>query len=89
MTPANAELIRALTPIFFATIGGVIGIAVLINPQLKEGQWTAGLGLAGTAIAGAAGLAQSSKGESKVLAQKDVQNIKIQDDSTNELSEAK
>lgn len=49
----NAEIIRALTPIFLATIGGVIGIATLVKDANPSG-----FGLASTAIAGAAGLAQ-------------------------------
>lgn len=46
---------------FMATIGGVIGVAVLVSPNITDAKWSAGLGLAGTAIAGAAGLAQNSK----------------------------
>ena len=52
----DAEIIRALTPIFIAAIGGAIGITVLVTNT--NAQDSAGLGLAGTAIAGAAGLAQ-------------------------------
>lgn len=82
----NPEVIQALTPVYIATMGLIIGCLVLINPQLKESQSTAGLGLAGTAIAGAAGLAQSSKGDSNLL-QKDVQNIKVEGEPKNELTE--
>ena len=88
MTSNTPEIIRAITPMFLATIGGVIGLAVVINNRLNEGQWAAGLGLAGTAIAGAAGLAQSTKGESNFV-QKDVQNLKAEGDATNTLSEVK
>lgn len=56
LQPLNAEIIRALTPIFLALIGGSIGMAVLI---MDGGE--AGFGLASTAIAGAAGLAQPQK----------------------------
>jgi len=49
-----------------ATIGGVMGIAVLVTPNLGEAKWSAGFGLAATAIAGAAGLAQSTKNESTI-----------------------
>ena len=60
------ELINALTPIFIATIGGIIGVTVLVTASAKEdaAKWASAMGLAGTAIAGAAGLAQSSKGPS-------------------------
>ncbi len=65
----NPEVIRAFTPLFLAAIGGAIGVVVLIQPNLTEGRWAAGLGLAGTAIAGAAGLAQTTKNEAHVTGQ--------------------
>jgi hypothetical protein len=58
--PLNAEIIRALTPIFLALIGGAIGMAVLV---MDAGE--AGFGLASTAIAGAAGLAQPQKEQNR------------------------
>ncbi len=64
----HPETIRALTPLFLASIGGVIGITVLVTPGLRDAQWSAGLGLAGTAIAGAAGLAQNTKNEANIAA---------------------
>jgi hypothetical protein len=57
MKTLNPDVIRALTPIFIALIGGVIGITVLV----KKAD-TAAFSLASTAIAGAAGLAQPTKG---------------------------
>lgn len=78
------ETIRALTPIFLATIGGVIGIAALVAPGINEAKWTAGFGLAGTAIAGAAGLAQSTKSESSVSVQENGQKIKAQGNSSDQ-----
>jgi uncharacterized membrane protein len=63
MKSLTPEVIQAITPIFMATIGGVIGVAVLVSPNITSSKWSAGLGLAGTAIAGAAGLAQNSKNE--------------------------
>jgi hypothetical protein len=65
----NPEVIRAFTPIFLATIGGAIGLSVVLSPQLSDGQRSSGIGLAGTAIAGAAGLAQSTKTEAHVVGQ--------------------
>lgn len=54
----DAEVIRAFTPIFIAAMGGAIGLAVLfVNTDITE----SGFGLASTAIAGAAGLAQPTK----------------------------
>ncbi len=38
----------------------VIGGMVIFNPELGDAQWTSGIGLAGTAITGTAGLAQSN-----------------------------
>ncbi len=53
----NPEIIRALTPIFLATIGGAIGVAGLVANKVDP----AAFGLASTAIAGAAGLAQPNQ----------------------------
>ncbi len=58
LQPENrAEIIRASTPILIAAIGGLIGIFVLFTHPENN----AGFGLASTAIAGAAGLAQPHK----------------------------
>lgn len=56
---AIAELFRVLTPTFIALVGGIIGITALT----LDGDGSA-FGLAGTAIAGAAGLAQSNRSSS-------------------------
>ncbi len=56
----NPEYIRAITPLILAVVGCVIGAMVIFNPQLGDAQWTSAIGLAGTAITGAAGLAQSN-----------------------------
>lgn len=56
----SVEVIRALTPIFLALIGGMIGMAVLLTTSSE-----AGFGLASTAIAGAAGLAQPYRAQKK------------------------
>ncbi|MGH2413661.1 MAG: hypothetical protein ACRDEA_08210 [Microcystaceae cyanobacterium] len=77
----NPEIIRASTPIFIAAIGGFIGIAVLVSPGKAE-KWSAGMGLAGTAIAGAAGLAQSTKSESNVAVEAGGKKIKAGDSET-------
>jgi hypothetical protein len=69
MKEMTSDVIRACTPLFLATIGGLFGLAVLTQPQMDEGRWAAGLGLAGTAIAGAAGLAQNTKVETHVKAE--------------------
>jgi hypothetical protein len=64
------EFMNSLTPIFIAAIGGIIGIAVLVSPAANDAaKSSAGMGLAGTAIAGAAGLAQSGKRELTVSEQ--------------------
>lgn len=77
----NPEIIRAFTPVFLATIGGVIGLAAVLSPDLSESQRSSGIGLAGTAIAGAAGLAQTTKNESNITGQ----NAKVQVDTTPQL----
>ena len=56
----NAELIRALTPITIAIIGGIIGVAAILSADIDSNKLTAAMGLAGTALAGASGLAQQS-----------------------------
>lgn len=43
------EIIEAITPLVLATVGGVIAVVVLIQPNVKAEKATAGLGLAGTA----------------------------------------
>lgn len=58
--PFNVEVIESLTPIILALIGGAIGIAVLFTSASE-----AGFGLASTAIAGAAGLAQPYKNQNR------------------------
>lgn len=67
----NVDLIRASTPIVLAIMGGMIAAVVLIVPGLSDAKWSAGLGLAGTALGAAAGLAQSAKSESSVSVSRD------------------
>ncbi|MBW4548712.1 MAG: hypothetical protein KME25_30550 [Symplocastrum torsivum CPER-KK1] len=73
----NPELVRACTPVFLATIGGVIGLAAVLCP-LSDGQRSSGMGLAGTAIAGAAGLAQNTKNEANITGK----NAEVRVDNT-------
>ena len=70
------EVIEALTPLFIAFIGALIGVVVLIQPmgRIDDTRATAGLGLAGTAIAGAAGLARTSRSEQDFSVNKQVEN---------------
>jgi hypothetical protein len=67
MKSITSELISSLTPIFIATIGGIIGVTVLVTNSDKNGPFLTEMGLAGTAIAGIAVLAQSDKSESTAL----------------------
>lgn len=69
-TSWNPEVIQALTPIFLATIGCVIGIGALFVPADRA---TAAMGLAGTAIAGAAGLAKNES----FSVEKKGENVKV------------
>lgn len=82
MKSLTPEVIRAITPMFMATIGAVIGVAVLVSPKITDAKWSAGLGLAGTAIAGAAGLAQTSKNEPDFSVSKQGDNLKIETPSS-------
>lgn len=63
MKPITPELINSLTPILIAIIGGIIGVTIIVKAP-ENANWASGMGLAGTAIAGAAGLAQTGKSES-------------------------
>ncbi len=55
------EMIRAMIPMFLGGIGLVIAFAALFVPmdEKSDAKWSSAFGLAGTAIGGAAGLAQS------------------------------
>ncbi len=75
------EIIEALTPLFLATIGGVIGIVALVQPEVDDTKMTAGLGLAGTAIAGTAGLARTGKNEQDFSIKQQDRNLKPADSS--------
>lgn len=79
MKHMNPEVIRAFTPLFLAAIGGAIGLAVIFAPKLEPDQRASGIGLAGTAIAGAAGLAQTTKNEGNIAA---APNAHVQIDNT-------
>lgn len=70
------EVIEALTPLFIAFIGALIGVVVLVQPmgRIDDTRATAGLGLAGTAIAGAAGLARTSRSDQDFSVNKQVEN---------------
>ena len=57
------ELIRALTPIAIAIIGCIIGVSAILSHDIDSNKLTAAMGLAGTAMAGASGLAQFNKNE--------------------------
>ena len=75
----NPELVRAFTPMFLGLMGTVIGLTALIRAEgAQDARLTAGLGLAGTAIAGAAGLAQPHKSDPGVSIEKEGQNVKIE-----------
>jgi hypothetical protein len=71
---SNPEVLQSLTPIILATLGCLIGVAALLVPNLSNEKATAALGLAGTAFAGAAGLA---KNESSFSAKKKGDDVEI------------
>lgn len=55
------ELIQATIPLFLIFAAMAFGLPAMLVPGLSDTNRLAGMGLASTAIAGAAGLAQSSK----------------------------
>lgn len=57
---AFSEKIEAITPLFLATIGAVIGIVVLSQPKIDETKATAGMGLAVMSIFGGASIAKKA-----------------------------
>jgi hypothetical protein len=59
----KAENIQAVTPLFLGAIAGIIAIAVVFAPNMSDAKSAAGFGLAGTAIAGASGLAQNKSSD--------------------------
>lgn len=59
----NPEIIRSATPLVLAAVGAVIGVLVVVK-DIDTQKATAAFGLAGTAIAVPAGLAQSGKSDS-------------------------
>lgn len=61
MKNITPEFIRAITPLCLASIGGLIGVVVIFVLNMEAAKWSSALGLAGTSIAGAAGLAQSNE----------------------------
>lgn len=76
MKSSLTEVIEATTPLFLAAVGAVIGVVVLVAP-ISDTRATAGFGLAGTAIAGAAGLARTGKGEQDFSVEKEGENLSI------------
>jgi hypothetical protein len=60
----NSDMMRAATPLFLAGMGGVIAIAAILqSSNLPSDRFALIGGIAGGAITGAAGLAQSVKQE--------------------------
>ena len=75
MDNKTETIIRSLTPIFLAGTGLIVALSVILSGhRLTEGQWAAGLSLASSAIAAAAGAAQSSAGAKSDLVQKGLIN---------------
>ena len=72
------EVIEAISPLFLATIGAVIGVAIIIKPPADSTIATAGMGLAGTAIAGAAGLARTGRSEQGFSVKEQDGNLEVE-----------
>ena len=53
------EIIQALTPLYLGMVGCIIGVGALLLPENDQGKVASAMGLAGSAIAGAAGLAKN------------------------------
>ena len=61
-----SEFLRASTPICLIVAGTVLGAVAIASPSLSDSARSAGLGLAASAITGAAGLAQTSSASTVV-----------------------
>lgn len=57
----KAEIIDALMPGFLAALGVIFGGCALLAPGISDDVRSAGLGVAGAAITGAAALAQPER----------------------------
>lgn len=57
---STPDLIEAISPLFLASVGTLLGIVVICS-DVEDPKATAGLSLAGTAMAGAAGLARPGR----------------------------
>ena len=71
------EVLEAFTPLFLATVGAVIGFTVIVA-DISETKATAGLGLAGTAIAGAAGLARTGGSQQDFSVKQQDGNLEVE-----------
>lgn len=78
------EVIEAITPLFLATVGALIGVVVLVQPDADGTKTTAGLGLAGTAIAGAAGLARTGRSEQDFSVKQQDGNLEVETPANHE-----
>lgn len=83
LDPVLPVLIQALTPLFLGSVGCIIGVAVLVTPGLSDSKWSAGFGLASTAIAAAAGLARGGGDQLELPVQnaRDIASIRMQQEN--------
>ena len=57
-------MIKDLTPFLIAGMGTLVAVMVILS-DASDSKWTSAMGFAGSAVAAAAGLAQSGKKEDK------------------------
>lgn len=74
----SSETLQASTPIVLAFVGAVIGITAIMTPDLNSDTRANAFGLAGMAITGAAGLAQSSRTNSNLSVQERAGNVSVE-----------
>lgn len=70
------EVIESATPLFLATVGAVLGIAVLF-PGVTDAKATDALNLAAIAMAGGAGLARSGRSEQDFSVKQQDGNLEV------------
>lgn len=78
MKSTPPELIQATIPVFLIMAGVAFGLTAIVVSGLSDANRAAGIGLAGTAIAGAAGLAQSAKQNQDFSVQKNGDSLKVE-----------
>ena len=72
------EIIQSTIPIILIFAATVFGVTAILSPNMSDAKWAAVFGLSGSAISGAAGLAQSSKQSQDFSVEKTGDSLKVE-----------